>query len=72
MTLRLTLALWALSAISASAQTDVSRYYLANPGFDAGFDYTAESTATVTQEIKTIDGWTPQLSANYTVTGVYQ
>lgn len=72
MTLRLTLALWALSAISASAQTDVSSYYLANPGFDAGFDYTAESTATVTQEIKTIDGWTPQLSANYTVTGVYQ
>lgn len=54
------------------AQTDVTKYYLKNYGFDTGFDYPATSTAKVTQEIRDIDGWTPQLSADYTITGVYE
>ena len=60
------------TAITSAAQTDVTKYYLKNYGFDTGFDYPATSTAKVTQEIKEIDGWTAKLSADYTVTGVYE
>lgn len=58
--------------LQAMAQTDITKYYLINYGFDADFDYTAESTAEVKEEIKEINGWTPQLSADYTITGVYE
>lgn len=51
---------------------DITKYYLTNYGFDTDFDYTADRQATVTQEIKEIKGWTPDLSANYTITGVYE
>ena len=54
------------------AQADVSKYYLANPGFDSYFDYPASSTRKVAQEIKDIEGWTADLSATYTITGVYE
>lgn len=55
-----------------AAQTDVTKYYLSNYGFDHNFDYTADSKATVKQEIKEIEGWIPDLSADYTITGVYE
>ena len=58
--------------VPSLAQTDVTKYFLKNYGFDTGFDYPATSTAKVTQEIKEIDGWTAKLSADYTVTGVYE
>ena len=61
-----------VTAIPSTAQSDVTKYYLKNYGFDTGFDYPATSTAKVTQEIKEIDGWTPVLSADYTITGVYE
>lgn len=54
------------------AQTDITQYYLVNYDFDADFNYTADSDATVTEEIKEINGWTPELSADYTITGVYE
>ena len=58
--------------LQAMSQTDITKYYLINYGFDADFDYTAESTAEVKEEIKEINGWTPELSADYTITGVYE
>ena len=51
---------------------DVTKYFLNNYGFDADFDYPASSSATVSEEIKDIPGWTPELSAAYTVTGIYE
>ena len=62
----------ALLTAQAQAQTDVSKYYLTNFGFDSDFNYTAGSTATVEKEINDIKGWTPVLSADYTITGVYE
>lgn len=62
----------ALLAAQAQAQTDVSKYYLTNYGFDSDFNYTASSSATVEKEINDIKGWTPELSADYTITGVYE
>ncbi|MBM6992866.1 MAG: hypothetical protein I3J02_06355 [Prevotella sp.] len=69
---KLTILALAASTLTATAQTDITKYYLSNPTFDSAFDYPASSTANVTQEIKSIDGWTPDLSANYTITGVYE
>ena len=54
------------------AQTDVTRFFLTNYGFDDHFDYPATSSADVAQEIKTIDGWTQGFTHNYTITGVYE
>ena len=62
----------ALSATGGWAQTDISRYYLTNYGFDSDFDYQSGNKTVVEKEIKNIKGWTPDLSADYTVTGVYQ
>lgn len=56
----------------AFAQTDITKYYLENAGFDSRFDYTAEQTNNVTQELKEVDGWTSSLSANYTIVGTYE
>ena len=44
----------ALLAVSAQAQTDVSKYYLTNYGFDSDFNYPASSKATVEKEINDI------------------
>lgn len=62
----------ALLAAQAQAQTDVSKYYLTNYGFDSDFNYPASGSANVAQEINDIPGWTPDLSADYTITGVYE
>ncbi len=67
-----TLLSFGLLAMSSMAQTDVTKYFLSNYGFDSDFDYDSNSTASVAQEIKEIDGWTPDLSATYTITGVYE
>ncbi len=67
----LTLALCAM-AITASAQDDVSKYYLTNHGFDTGFHHEAGSRTAVAQEIRDIDGWTPAFSVDYTITGIYE
>ncbi len=61
-----------LTGMGALAQSDVTRFFLKNYGFDSDFDYPASSTANVSQEILEIKEWTPQLSADYTITGVYE
>lgn len=61
-----------ICSATAWAQTDITKYYLENYGFDSNFDYPASSTAAVAQELLEIDGWTAELSANYTITGVYE
>lgn len=61
-----------LTTLCASAQTDLSRYMLVNYGFDTQFDYTAGQTTNVTQEIKDVEGWTADLSADYTIVGTYE
>lgn len=58
--------------MTASAQTDVTKFFLENYGFDDNFDYDAKSTKSVTQEILDIPGWTQDFTMNYTITGVYQ
>lgn len=56
----------------ASAQTDVTKFFLTNYGFDSNFDYPATSSAVVKQEIKQIDGWTQGFTINYTISGIYE
>lgn len=56
----------------ANAQTDVSKYFINNYGFDENFHYKAGSTDNVAQEIRDIDGWTRDFTINYTITGVYE
>ena len=60
------------SMMPASAQTDVTSFFLSNYGFDSHFDYSASSSTEVKQEIKTIDGWTQGFTINYTIAGVYE
>ena len=61
-----------LMMISASAQVDVSQYYLVNSGFDTDFDYKSGATTAVKEEIKEVDGWTADLTATYTIVGTYE
>lgn len=62
----------ALLATTVQAQDDVTKYFMTNYGFDSDFNYPASSSATVEKEINDIKGWTPDLSADYTITGVYE
>ena len=61
-----------LMCLTMTAQTDISKYYLENYGFDSDFDYPASSTQNVAQEIRTIPGWNQDFTMNYTITGVYE
>ena len=61
-----------LTALCASAQTDITKYYLVNAGFDDNFDYKSGQTNNVEEEIKTVEGWTANLSATYTIVGTYE
>jgi len=61
-----------LVSLTISAQSDVSKYYLANPGFDTDFDHAAQATDRVAQELCPVGGWTAALSADYTIAGVYE
>ena len=61
-----------LAAATATAQTDVSKYYLANPGFDSICDHASGEASRVAQEIRPVAGWTAALSADYTIAGVYE
>jgi hypothetical protein len=57
---------------AVSAQTDITKYYLSNYGFDTDFNYPASSSVTVSQEILEIPGWTPTFTIDYTITGIYE
>ena len=70
----LTNILW-LAALCANAQStplDISQFYLSNSGFDSNFNYKAGQTNNVAEEIKTVAGWTADLSASYTIVGTYE
>ena len=58
--------------LGAFAQTDVTKYYLENYGFDENFDYKAGQTIAVAEEIKSVEGWEADLSAGYTIVGTYE
>lgn len=64
--------LLALATLCAGAQTDVTKYFLSNYGFDENFDYTSGQWNNVTEEIKEVKGWTADLSAGYTIVGTYE
>ena len=53
--------LFLLVGILAHAQTDVSKYYLANYDFNQYFDYTASQSTAVAQELLDVKGWTADL-----------
>lgn len=61
-----------LTVLCLNAQTDITKYYLANYGFDENFDYPASSSKSVAEEILPVDGWTANLSATYTIVGTYE
>lgn len=60
------------SPVIAQDYYDITGVYLQNAGFDTDFDYPASATGNVAQEILDVDGWTKNISVNYTITGVYQ
>ncbi len=64
--------LLALGTLTAQGQTDVTKYFLENPNFETNYNYLAGETKVVSQELLAIDGWTSDLSANYTIAGVYE
>lgn len=61
-----------LMVTGSFAQTDVTKYYLENYGFDDSFDYKSGQTTEVKQELKSVNGWTSELSADYTIVGTYE
>ena len=64
--------LFVLAAMNAWGQTDVSKYYLSNYGFDTSFNYVSGGNTAVAQEILDINGWTRDFTADYTISGVYE
>ena len=68
------LLLTVFTSMQIMAQTwhDVTTMYLQNAGFDDNFHYKVGESGNVSQEIRTIDGWTNNFTMNYTITGVYQ
>ena len=61
-----------MASLGLTAQTDVSSYFLENAGFDTDFDYKSGAINVVKEEIKSVKGWTPELSATYTIVGTYE
>ena len=64
-----TVALAALALCGANAQTDVTRYYITNYGFDDNFDYKSGETTAVAREILDVPGWTAGHSSKFTIAG---
>lgn len=61
------------SPIVAQDYYDITDTYLLNSGFDADFDYPVTAVSgNVAQEILEVQGWTKNISVDYTITGVYQ
>lgn len=57
---------------AAESYHDITSDYLKNTGFDSGFNYTVGQTGNVAKEILDVDGWTKNITVDYTITGVYQ
>ena len=63
---------YAVLPVAADDFHDISGAYLQNTGFDSNYNYKVGDEGNVSQEILEIDGWTKNISVNYTITGVYQ
>ena len=63
--------LW-MCALQAAANADITRYVMINAGFDRNYNHTAAESGNVAQELNEVSGWTSELSADYTVSGVYE
>ncbi len=63
---------WVVLPVAADDFHDISGDYLQNTGFDSNYNYKVGDEGNVSQEILEIDGWTKNISVNYTITGVYQ
>ena len=62
----------AIVPVAADDYHDISGNYLQNTGFDSNYNYKVGDEGNVAQEILEIDGWTKNISVNYTITGIYQ
>lgn len=58
--------------VAAGDYYDISGNYLQNTGFDSNYNYKVGDEGNVSQEILEVEGWTKNISVNYTITGVYQ
>ena len=70
--LKLLLPCCAVLPVAADDYYDVSGGYLQNTGFDSDYNYKVGDEGNVSQEILEVNGWTKNISVNYTITGVYQ
>lgn len=61
-----------MSVSGIKAQVDVTALYLENAGFDTYYDYDAQATGNVAQEMLSVAGWTDDYTMNYTIVGTYQ
>ena len=60
------------ASLCASAQTDISSFFLNNNGFDSGITYGAERTGNISGDvINNVEGWTNETEATYTVAGIF-
>ena len=59
-------------SVTVSAEIDITSRFLKNYGFDSYFDHKSSETTTVAQELNNVRGWTSDLSADYTILGVYE
>lgn len=57
---------------TAVSYHDITSDYLKNTKFDSGFNYTVGQTGNVAKEVLDVDGWTKNITVDYTITGVYQ
>ncbi len=67
-----TIAMMSLTPLSSYADSDVTVLFLKNAGFDTNFDYDKTATGNVAQEILSINNWTSECTATYTIAGVYE
>jgi hypothetical protein len=60
------------SPVVAGDYHDITSNYLQNTAFDTNFDHKVGEEGNVSKEILEIDGWTKNISVDYTIAGVYQ
>jgi len=69
--LTLSLALATATTLWAQEQSDVTKYFLTNAGFDETADHPAGTSADVRYEVKNPAGWTADIAADSTTVGTY-
>jgi hypothetical protein len=67
--LTLSLILTAATTLCAQEQSDVTKFFLSNAGFDTPIDYPASSTQAVRYVVKNPAGWTADIATDSTTVG---